>query len=65
MEDELYDAQTKLLKAQSGVEWAQACVTYESNRVARLKSKLDATASQAKAEKPAENTTIHGYILPK
>lgn len=56
MEEELYEAETKLLKAQSAVEWATANVTYETNRVARLKSILNATASQEKAYTPKIQT---------
>lgn len=61
MEDELYEAETKLLKAQSAVEWATANVTYESNRVARLKSKLNTSASQTKAPQPPEGREVKNY----
>ena len=63
IEDELYEAETQLLKAQSAVEWANANVTYETARVARLKAKLAAgvpTIAQTK-----EYESVHGYILPK
>jgi hypothetical protein len=45
MEEELYEAEIKLLKAQSAVEWANANVTYESSRVSRLTKLLEALAS--------------------
>lgn len=35
---ELYEAQVRLLEAQSALEYASAMVTYHSNRVARLKA---------------------------
>lgn len=35
---ELAEAEHALLRAESGVEWAQASVTYNKNRIKRLKA---------------------------
>ena len=35
---ELAEAEMALLKAETGVEWAQAAVTYNKNRIKRLKA---------------------------
>lgn len=61
VEDELYEAETQLLKAQSAVEWANANVTYETARVARLRVKLDT----AEPTQTKEYESVNGYILPK
>ncbi len=37
---ELAEAEMALLKAETGVEWAQASVTYNKNRIKRLKAYL-------------------------
>ena len=39
---ELAEAEMALLKAETGVEYAQALVTYNKNRVKRLKAYLNA-----------------------
>ncbi len=38
---ELAEAEMELLKAETGVEYAQAAVTYNKNRVKRLKAYLN------------------------
>lgn len=40
-QDELYEAERKLMEAQTGLEYAHAMVDYHTNRVARLKKLLD------------------------
>jgi hypothetical protein len=35
---ELSNAELELLKAETGVDWAQASVTYNKNRIKRLKA---------------------------
>jgi deoxyribodipyrimidine photolyase len=40
---ELLHAEHELLQAETGVEYAQALVTYNKNRVKRLKAYLDKT----------------------
>ena len=47
---ELAEAEMELLKAETGVEWAQASVTYNKNRIKRLKAYL------ANTEEPKEPT---------
>ncbi len=47
---ELAEAEMALLKAETGVEWAQASVTYNKNRIKRLKAYLATT------EEPKETT---------
>ena len=42
MSDELYEAEKALLDAQTGLEWAQSQVEYNTNRVARLKKQIAA-----------------------
>jgi hypothetical protein len=37
---ELAEAEMALLKAETGVEWAQSSVTYNKNRIKRLKAYL-------------------------
>ena len=39
---ELAEAEMSLLKAETGVEYAQAAVTYNKNRIKRLKAYLEA-----------------------
>lgn len=38
---ELYEAQQKLMEAQTGLEYAAAMVEYNTNRVARLKTLIE------------------------
>jgi hypothetical protein len=40
---ELLEAEMSLLKAESGVEWAQASVMYNKSRIKRLKAYLAST----------------------
>ena len=40
---EIQEAEISLLEAQSGREYAEACVTYHQNRIARLKTYLTST----------------------
>jgi hypothetical protein len=40
---ELAEAEHALLRAESGVEWAQASVTYNKNRIKRLKAYQEPT----------------------
>jgi hypothetical protein len=40
---ELAESEMALLKAETGVEWAQATVTYNKNRIKRLKAYLGKT----------------------
>ena len=40
---ELAEAEMALLKAETGVEWAQASVTYNKNRIKRLKAYMAVT----------------------
>ena len=40
VEEELYEAQCDLLKAETALEWAQACVEYNNKRIVRLKQRL-------------------------
>ena len=49
---ELAEAEMALLKAETGVEYAQALVTYNKNRVKRLKAYI--TASTTATEEPKE-----------
>lgn len=42
---ELMEAEHQLLKAETGVEYAQALVTYNKNRVKRLKAYLTVPAT--------------------
>lgn len=37
-QDELYEAERKLLEAQTGLEWAQSQVTYRTGQAARLRA---------------------------
>ena len=41
---ELAEAEMALLRAETGVEFAQASVTYNKNRIKRLKAYLEAAA---------------------
>lgn len=41
-EKELYEAHRGLLRAQAGLEWAQAIVTYHQTRINRLNAYLEA-----------------------
>lgn len=43
---ELAEAEMALLKAETGVEYAQALVTYNKNRVKRLKAYLNAPTEE-------------------
>ena len=45
---ELAEAEMALLKAETGVEYAQALVTYNKNRVKRLKAYLNAPTTEEK-----------------
>lgn len=49
---ELQQAEMELLRAETGVEYAQALVTYNKNRVKRLRAYMAATP----AEEPKETT---------
>ncbi len=49
---ELAEAEMALLKAETGVEWAQASVTYNRNRIKRLKAYMAVTPT----EEPKETT---------
>jgi len=40
---ELAEAEMELLKAETGVEWAQSAVTYNKNRIKRLQAYMDKT----------------------
>lgn len=53
-QDELYDAQVKLMQAQTALDWAQANVDYQTNRVARLKKQIsvESLLKQTEIEKP-------------
>jgi hypothetical protein len=44
---ELAEAEHQLLKAETGVEYAQALVTYNKNRIKRLKAYLAPTEEKA------------------
>lgn len=44
---ELAEAEMSLLKAETGVEWAQASVTYNKNRIKRLKAYLAPTEEKS------------------
>jgi hypothetical protein len=44
---ELAEAEHALLRAETGVEWAQASVTYNKNRIKRLKAYLAPTEEKA------------------
>lgn len=46
---ELAEAEMALLRAETGVEYAQALVTYNKNRVKRLKAYLNAPTTEEKA----------------
>ena len=46
---ELAEAEMALLKAETGVEYAQALVTYNKNRVKRLKAYLNAPTEEKTA----------------
>ena len=45
---ELAEAEMALLRAETGVEYAQALVTYNKNRVKRLKAYLNAPTTEEK-----------------
>lgn len=47
---ELIEAEHALLKACTGVEWAEACVTYNETRVQRLRDYIN------EATRPIEST---------
>lgn len=47
---ELAEAEMALLKAETGVEWAQASVTYNKNRIKRLKAYLATTTPEEPKE---------------
>ena len=47
---ELAEAEMALLKAETGVEYAQALVTYNKNRVKRLKAYMAATTTEEPKE---------------
>ena len=49
---ELAEAEMALLRAETGVEYAQALVTYNKNRVKRLKAYMAVTTT----EEPKETT---------
>ena len=44
---ELAEAEMELLKAETGVEWAQSAVTYNKNRIKRLRAYMDKTEEAA------------------
>ena len=46
---ELAEAEMELLKAETGVEYAQAAVTYNKNRVKRLKAYLNVPTEEKAA----------------
>ena len=46
---ELAEAEMELLKAETGVEYAQAAVTYNKNRVKRLKAYLNVPTEEKTA----------------
>ena len=46
---ELAEAEMELLKAETGVEYAQAAVTYNKSRVKRLKAYLNVPAEEKTA----------------
>jgi len=45
---ELAEAEMALLKAETGVEWAQASVNYNKNRIKRLRNYISATTEEPK-----------------
>ena len=47
---ELAEAEMALLKAETGVEWAQASVTYNKNRIKRLKAYMATTTTDETKE---------------
>lgn len=47
---ELAEAEMALLKAETGVEWAQASVTYNKNRIKRLKAYMAVTPTEETKE---------------
>lgn len=49
---ELAEAEMELLRAETGVEYAQSAVTYNKNRIKRLKAYMAATST----EEPKETT---------
>lgn len=56
-QDELYDAQVKLMQAQNALEWAQANVDYQTNRVARLKKQISVEALLNTSKPDAKTNT--------
>lgn len=54
-QDELYEAERKLMEAQTGLEYAHAMVDYHTNRVARLKKLLDAQTPKTFAKALSKN----------
>ncbi len=56
-QDELYDAQVKLMQAQNSLEWAQANVDYQTNRVARLKKQISVEALLNTSKPEAKTNT--------
>lgn len=50
---ELAEAEMALLRAETGVEYAQAAVTYNRNRIKRLKAYIAATPTEEAAKEAA------------